>query len=146
MKNYNPINKDVKNMVKKLASVSASQGDPQVKRFIKNCVYHEGKENAETIWHFFRAGYCYYFAHMIKIAFHRGTVCWAAPLGHFVWCDEDGTPYDIEGIYFGEAEEFIPEEYLGDMIKDFLHVPDVAYNATEEDITKCLERYRKDKK
>lgn len=118
-----------------------------VLEFIFNVLYHNGDsdEAAEHIRHLFRAGYCYYFAHMLKTGFKRGEVCWAAPFGHFVWVDDDGKPYDIEGLYFGEADEFIPESYLGDMIDDFLHVPGKVHNATEEEIQKCISRYRLEK-
>lgn len=42
--------------------------------------------------------------------FGRGEVCWAAPFGHFIWLDNE-TPYDIEGVYYGESLYFIPESY-----------------------------------
>lgn len=121
--------------------------DKQVIKFIDKLLYHNGKDyyDVESIIHLFKEGYCYYFAHMLQTAFHRGTVCWAAPNGHFIWCDTDNTPYDIEGLYFGEAKEFIPEQYLGDMIYDFLHIPGVEHNTTDTEIKACIERYRKDK-
>lgn len=82
------------------------------------------EDSYETIRSTFRAGYCYYFAHMLKLAFDRGCVCWTAPFSHFVWVDEDGMPYDIEGVYSGEADYLIPEEYLEDTIWTFKHIPD----------------------
>ena len=39
----------------------------------------------EIIWQTFTAGYCYYFAVMLKDAFQRGEICWCAPYGHICW-------------------------------------------------------------
>ena len=79
----------------------------------------------EGIRYHYRCGYCYYFATILKAAFGRGTICWAAPLGHIVWKDTDGKAYDVEGRFI-EAEHdcyyLIPEGYLGDHINDFKHV------------------------
>lgn len=33
----------------------------------------------------FSAGYCYYFAAILKAAFNYGEIGWAAPLDHIVW-------------------------------------------------------------
>ena len=61
----------------------------------------------------FRGGYCWYFAHMLQLAFHRGTVCWACPCSHFVWMDEDNVCWDIQGrVCKDEYSFFIPESYL----------------------------------
>lgn len=121
----------------------------QVLKFIAEFMYKGTpdvslEQSAETIYDTFAAGYCYYFAHMLELAFNRGKVCWAAPFGHFVWVDIDNTPYDISGVYDGEAETFIPERYLGDAVKDFKHVPDDAYNATDKEIAQIMERYKYD--
>lgn len=61
----------------------------------------------EHIDHLFCAGYCYYFAHMLEMAF-GGKVCWVQDRGHIAWadCDKDCTleqlqnaiVYDITGI------------------------------------------------
>lgn len=65
----------------------------------------------------FRGGYCWYFAHMLHLAFHRGTVCWACPCSHFVWMDEDNVCWDIQGrVNVNEYSFFIPESYLPDDI------------------------------
>ena len=85
----------------------------------------EPEYNWEVIRKKFRAGYCYYFAHMLDLAFKgRGSVCLAAPFGHFVWIDSDKKIYDIEGEYKGEAYYFIPETFiklLNDM--NMIHCP-----------------------
>ena len=81
---------------------------------------------------------------MLKLAFNRGEVCWAAPFGHFVWKDENDVCYDIEGVTISEADYFIPVSYIGDGIKDFLHIRDVFYNASQEDISRWMNNYLKD--
>ena len=83
----------------------------------------------EHIDHLFCAGYCYYFANMLKLAF-GGKVCWVEDRSHIVWadCDENcsweelqnATVYDITGI-FDDYERIWPVEYLGDTIVSFMH-------------------------
>ena len=119
--------------------------DTQVLRFIYNFLMHSGEENSEVIRNQFRNGYCYYFAHVLQRAFNRGTVCVAAPLGHFVWMDDNQVPYDVEGVNESDCDEYIPESFLGDMIQDFLHVPGVAHNTTVEEIQELIQRYRASK-
>ena len=120
-------------------------GDKDVLEFIDTFMSNVANVNEqEVLRKTFRAGYCYYFAHMLKKAFGRGKVCWAAPFGHMVWVDTDGTPYDVEGVYYGEAQWFIPESYLGDCIWDFMHVPNKTYNATQKDLDSIIEKYKKD--
>ncbi len=117
--------------------------DLEVLEFIWNFLHFQGISATDVIHHQFRNGYCWHFAHILKSTFQRGTVCWAAPFGHFVWRDESEVPYDIEGVYLGEAEEFIPEEYLGRHIQDFLRIPGEISNTSEEEIRKIIENYRK---
>ena len=74
--------------------------------------------DAESTRLLFRTGYCYYFAVMLKDAFNRGKVCAAYPISHFVWVDDNGIPYDIEGIYEGSAEDYIPIEFFN--LEDYL--------------------------
>ena len=116
----------------------------QVLYFIFDMMYHEGEDNDEVIRHLFHNGYCYYFANMLKLAFNRGEVCWAAPFGHFVWKDDNGICYDIEGVTISEAEYYIPVSYIEDGIKDFLHIRDVFYNASQDDISRWINNYLKD--
>ena len=83
----------------------------------------------EHIVHLFCAGYCYYFAHMLEMAF-GGKVCWSQDRGHIAWadCDKDCTleqlqnaiVYDITGIA-DDYERVWPIEYLGDAIVDYMH-------------------------
>ena len=94
----------------------------------------------------FMTGYCYYFAHMLKIAFHRGTVCWTAPFGHFVWLDTDNKAYDIEGLYDIKANEcfyLIPEKYIKKYIHDFLHTEESKKykSARKKDLINIVQKY-----
>lgn len=73
----------------------------------------EDNNNPQELLHnLFRSGYCYHFAHMLKVVFNRGEVCWAAPFSHMVWQDINGEVYDVEGIYDGEAQYFIPIRFI----------------------------------
>lgn len=116
--------------------------DTQVLQFIYKFLMHSGEENSEVIRNQFRNGYCYYFAHMLQQAFNRGTVCIAAPIGHFVWMDENQVPYDIEGVNESDCDCYIPESFLGDMVKDFLHVPGEGHGTTKSEIDELIQRYR----
>lgn len=86
-------------------------------------------ESGEQIDHLFSAGYCYYFASMLKTAF-GGQLCWAQDRGHIVWADiqegctfdelQKACAYDISGI-FDDYEVLWPVSYLGDAVVDYLH-------------------------
>lgn len=101
-------------------------------------------DNQKIIRTLFLAGYCYYFAIMLKDAFPEGEICWAAPFGHIVFV-QNGIPYDIEGVYCGEADAFIPVWYMGETINDFRHVPGVECNATEHQIAQIMVKYQEEK-
>lgn len=100
------------------------------------------KDSAESIRSTFRVGFCYYFALMLRVAFCRGTVCWAAPFSHIVWVDDNNIPYDIEGVNCSECDYYIPIEYLGESISSFKHVPGV--NVVVEDADVVIARYKED--
>ena len=91
----------------------------------------------------FRSGYCYYFAEILKSAFNRGELCWCAPLGHIIWMDIDGIPYDIEGINQSDCLAYIPIKYMGDAINDFKRT-DKCFNASKNDIIEIMQKYYKD--
>ena len=119
-----------------------------VEKFIDDFMggQHGNDHTQEIFRSKFMNGYCYYFAHMLKIAFHRGTVCCAAPFGHFVWLDADNKAYDIEGLYSlkeNEAFYLIPEEYLGTYIHDFLHTEESKkYKpARPKDLINIVQKY-----
>lgn len=114
-------------------------GDLDVIDFINDFLNHHSHitDVEETLIDQFLSGYCYYFAHILKAAFNRGSVCWAAPHGHVVWLDNDNTPYDITGE-FTETDAFygyISEEKLGHLINVFKHLPnddiDVSNHVSE---------------
>lgn len=115
--------------------------------FIYDFVWRKAasEEEYEMIRSLFMDGYCYYFATMLKTAFNRGEICWCAPFGHFVWVDDNGVPYDIEGVSTAEAEYYIPEEYVAEGLDDFKHVPGKSFGATKAYIGKAIERYKKDR-
>lgn len=120
------------------------KSDEQVLTFIATFLTAAGTEQAEVLRKTFRAGYCYYFALMLRDAFPDGIICWAAPFGHIVYV-KDQIPYDIEGVYEGDAEMFIPIRRLGDAINDFRHIEGTSYNITDQEIAKIMlewERYQ----
>lgn len=96
---------------------------------------------SDIIYNQFANGYCYYFAHMLQIAFKRGNICWAAPFGHIVWKDDNDVAYDISGCNDSECQYYIPIHMLGNMIKDFTHVPGEAYNASEQEIASVIVKW-----
>lgn len=102
--------------------------------FISEIAYHGGEQGEDVIHDLFRAGYCYWFANMLKMAFGRGRLCMTYPFGHIVWEDEDGLAYDIEGAYLldeHECEELIPMDFFGDIAYDFMHIPNKEYHASK---------------
>lgn len=111
--------------------------------FINKFINHsENINDHEFIYNQFRRGYCYYFAYMLKEAFNRGKVCWCAPLGHIVWVDDDGTPYDIDGINYSEVIAYIPIEYLGEYVDDFKHIQNPRTNGiTKKEIIEICKKY-----
>lgn len=95
----------------------------------------------DVVEQLFRRGYCYYFALILQTAFNRGKICWCCPIGHIVWVDDDGTPYDIEGVNHSECAEYIPIEYIGDAINDFKHVDRLSYNISQKEIYDIYMKY-----
>lgn len=118
----------------------------EVTEFITDFLYHQHKDEiAVNLIQQFRCGYCYHFAMILKHTFHRGSVCWAAPFGHIVWQDIDQTIYDIEGKYSGEAFYFIPIEYLGESIRDFLHISNDQHDgAKKSELIDIVKKYCED--
>lgn len=103
--------------------------------FINNMVYNE------EIRKLFMAGYCYHFANILKSTFNRGEVCICFPFGHFVWLDIDNTAYDAGGIHTGDQKAYIPEEFLGNCIYDFKHIPGKVHNTSEKEIDEIWHKY-----
>lgn len=73
----------------------------------------------------FTGGYCYHFAVILKSVFNRGTICYTWPFSHIVWKDDDNRMYDFNGEYSGEAEYFIPfdwiKQHYPSFANDFIH-------------------------
>lgn len=101
-------------------------------------------EYCEYIRRHYRAGYCYYFALILKDAFNRGELCWAAPFSHIVWKDTNDIAYDIEGVHDSECKYYIPIEYLGEAVDSFKHVPGRDFIADEDFIDSVIKKYEKD--
>ena len=116
--------------------------------FIINFNWHNDTSMVcqEIIRSHFRAGWCYYFAIILKEAFNRGEICWCAPYGHICWVDEDGIPYDIEGVCDSECEYYIPIKYIKEGLADFKHVTNIKFNASKEYIENAIIQYEKDLK
>ena len=72
----------------------------------------------------------------------EGAVCIAFPVGHMVWVDDDNTAYDIDGIDITECYYYIPEEYLGNQIINFKHIPHKwVIPATREEMLEIAKKY-----
>lgn len=99
-------------------------------------------EECEVIRKQFRNGYCYHFAVILKDLFPGGEICVAAPFGHIVYVYEN-IPYDVEGVYDGEATDLIPISFLGDRIKNFKHIPGEHVEETLNDVVNTIKSYRK---
>ena len=119
-----------------------------IEQFIDNFRTREiddnGEDSEEVIRHLFMSGYCYYFALMLQDAYPSGEICLAYPFGHIVYLYE-GVPYDVEGVYSGKSDEFIPIKYLGNGIDDFRHIPDLKYNMSKDELNKIHARWLRDK-
>lgn len=127
-------------MLRELHVISGKEAaDKQVLSFI-----NDFREDDKSIRQKFCSGYCYYFAVMLKDAFHRGEICWCAPLGHICWVDDNGVPYDIDGVCDSDCNFFIPIRYIREGIEDFRHVPGREFNASREYIQNAIQTFCKD--
>ena len=118
----------------------ALNSNPKIIKFIADFVYFDDQD----VHNRFKNGYCYYFAKMLQTAFPGGYIAWAVPFGHLVYMYNQ-IPYDIEGVYPGEATEFIPEEFLGDAINDFTHNSH-DFNASQAQLDKIIDHYRQEQR
>lgn len=116
--------------------------DFAVLNFINDIVHYPTRklDVSDQVDHMFCAGYCYYFAVMLKAAFQRGEVCWSVNQGHIVWKDNNGIAYDITGVY-EDYSELRPVEYLGDTIIDFMH-NGFTYHTRCEEFSHWCEFYK----
>lgn len=93
------------------------------------------RNNSQNILELFESGYCYYFANLLKEAFERGRIVWAAPYPHICWMDINGDVYDINGLRNDpEIDLYVPIKYLSDIdIANFKHV--LAEKINKSDIS-----------
>lgn len=113
--------------MKTVEEIYGYKSNPEVLKFIDDFVGRAGENTIpqDLFRDVFRNGYCWHFAHMLKSTFHRGEVCWVAPYSHMAWVDDNGCPYDIEGVCSTEALYFIPEYYLDDNeLYGYKHIDD----------------------
>ena len=119
--------------------------DEDVLTFIGRVLYQHGPDGLEDIRRFFRGGFCYYFALMLKDAFGRGTICNNGGNGQIVWLDgtnyNTDIAYDIEGVYI-DYSLLIPVSAMGKMIYDFKHVPGLSYGASVDEIRNLVEYWK----
>lgn len=125
-------------------------GDIKVIVFIADILFHGGngvsaEDSVETIRSLFEAGYCYYFAKILKHAFPGGQICMCCYFGHVVYVFE-GVAYDISGVSDAEHEAYVPMSEFGDGVLDFMHVPGkfsgVSNDRVYEIGQKCIEEGR----
>lgn len=119
-----------------------------VLRFIEQFLGSDANR-AEVLRNQFRSGYCWHFAHMLRSTFGFGTVALAYPFGHFVWFGSEWIPYDVEGVYQGEADYFVPDHLIKNMLLDFKHIPGKSISSPEsvlKDTLSVINRHcRKDR-
>lgn len=117
--------------------IEAGLASQDVLEFISHIHEKAQPDENDVLHRVFANGYCFYFAHMLKIAFNRGQVMLAAPRGHIVWVDDDGCAYDIDGIFKDYCFE-IPIDALGNGIEDFMHVSGKdGFNSLQDIINLC---------
>lgn len=127
-------------MIRELHIISGKDAaDKEVLTFIDAFL-----ENNDIIRKKFRAGYCYYFAVMLKEAFQRGEIYWCAPYGHICWLDDNGVPYDIEGVCDSECDFYIPVSYISEGLADFKHILGMEFGASKEYIENAIQRFCRD--
>ena len=107
------------------------QASEEVLQFIADFLFHKnsnGKEDIEMVKHLFKT-YCWYFAHMLQLAFGRGRVYYVHDEHYFVWRDDnfDGIMlYDIDGVYHTH-KILIPEDELSIEERKMLHDEAMPY-------------------
>lgn len=95
----------------------------EVITFIADILFHSPNLKSNNIYNLFACGYCYYFALILKDAFKRGNIVWHKGFGHIVWEDDDGTAYDIGGVFYDYGKgDLVPLDELGDSISSFTKI------------------------
>lgn len=107
------------------------QASEEVLQFIADFLFHKnsnGKEDIEMVKHLFKT-YCWYFAHILQLAFGRGRVYYVHDEHYFVWRDDDFDGimlYDINGVYHTH-KILIPEYELSIEERKMLHDEAMPY-------------------
>ena len=132
-------------LIKTVEEIYNYKSDPEVLEFIEKFMKHSAKtgEEQEVLRHTFRVGYCYHFAKMLEATFERGKVCWAAPYSHIAWVDDNGCPYDIEGVCPSEVVYYIPVQYIGAHLQGFKHVQEDGICTSWDDIVRLIRDYER---
>lgn len=78
--------------------------DKEVASFIALFRFFAGRPHVNSTVYTFTNGFCYFFALMLQDEFKRGKLVEVVDHGHVVWKDNDGTLYDINGIYLRDCE------------------------------------------
>ena len=107
--------------------------------FINEFIRHSSGD----VFKIYKQGYCWHFAQILNATFPGGEVCWVAPYAHFVY-KYYNIPIDIEGVYYGEYDYLIPEKRLGPALYDFMHIPELQFNATKNQINRIISDYEDD--
>ena len=121
--------------------------DQQILYFIYDFISNRGTNDyADVLHQQFTFGYCWYFAHMIKLALSPQNigVYLTYPMGHFVARDSNGVAYDVGGrVDRGDTVYYIPDFQLPrNMLNDFKHVPGLGTpRPTTEDIIEFGRKY-----
>lgn len=121
-------------------ALDQGEADIKVLQFIAQFIAWHPDDCNDILHKQFASGYCFYFAHILKIAFGRGNIRLAAPYGHIVWVDDNGTAYDIDGVYV-EHDVLIPVEVLGEGIEDFMHVPGKEGYCGPEELDRLVKEF-----
>ena len=106
-------------------------------------------QESEAIERLFGAGYCYYFALMLKDAF-GGEIRWVKYRSHIVWEDtSENVCYDIYGVFYDYGEfDILPIEVLGEEVETFKHRGkdyDKDINLVQKETQKRVNEYEKKK-
>lgn len=131
----------MENKSEMILSAHGKPGNGHVLAFIRQFLLYKAESSVQEM---FLNKYCYYFATILKEAFSRGAVCLAAPLTHIVWVDDDGVPYDANGVFSGKVKYLIPVSYMGDTLNAFKMTSEEDNNVSNDDIARIVEVYLED--
>lgn len=95
-------------------------------------------ERVDCLTNVYTKGYCYYFAHMLQLAFGRGQVCFLVNMPHVVWKDTDGRIYDVSGELTHPLGPMIEEEQAPQMAQVYKKLPTHSAPYKWENVKKLL--------